>query len=39
MAISIILMLSAKAASNGKYELYKTDTVHDGTVQNPQWLG
>jgi predicted aldo/keto reductase-like oxidoreductase len=36
---SSLLAKSAKAAINGKYELYKTDTVHDGTVQNPKWLG
>jgi predicted aldo/keto reductase-like oxidoreductase len=36
---SSLLAKSAKAASNGKYELYKTDIVHDGTVQNPKWLG
>ena len=36
---SALLAKSVKAASGGKYELYKTDTVHDGTVHNPQWLG
>ena len=33
-----LLAKTAKAASDGKYELYKTETVHDGTVHNPQWL-
>jgi predicted aldo/keto reductase-like oxidoreductase len=37
--MSALLTKSAKAAGDGKYELYKTDTVHDGTVHNPQWLG
>jgi predicted aldo/keto reductase-like oxidoreductase len=36
---SALLAKSAKAASGGKYELYKTDTRHDGTRHNPQWLG
>jgi hypothetical protein len=34
-----LLAKSAKAAGNSKYELYKAETVHDGTVQNPKWLG
>jgi hypothetical protein len=36
---SALLAKSAEAASGGKYELYKTDTRHDGTVHNPKWLG
>jgi hypothetical protein len=35
---SALLAKSAKAAIDGQYELYKTDTVHDGTAHNPQWL-
>ncbi len=35
---SAILAKSAKAAIDGKYERYKTETVHDGTAHNPQWL-
>jgi predicted aldo/keto reductase-like oxidoreductase len=27
------------AATNGKFELYKTTPHFDGTMQNPQWLG
>ena len=34
-----LLMKTAKAAAKGEYELYKTDTVHDGTTYHPQWLG
>jgi aryl-alcohol dehydrogenase-like predicted oxidoreductase len=36
---SALLAKSAKVAIDGQYELYKTDTVHDGTAHNPQWLG
>ena len=34
-----LLARSAKAAARGKYELYKTQTIHDGTFYSPQWLG
>lgn len=37
--MAALLSKSAKAAIDGQYELYKTDTVHDGTAHNPQWLG
>ncbi len=30
---------TAKAAAAGHYELFKTDSVFDGTAHNPQWLG
>jgi predicted aldo/keto reductase-like oxidoreductase len=33
-----LLAKTAKAAAQGKYELYKTDTVHDGTTYHPQWI-
>jgi hypothetical protein len=36
---SALLAKSVKAAIDGQYELYKTDTVHDGTAHNSQWLG
>jgi predicted aldo/keto reductase-like oxidoreductase len=36
---SALLAKTAKAAQDGKYELYKTDTIFDGTSQNPHWLG
>jgi predicted aldo/keto reductase-like oxidoreductase len=36
---SALLARTAKAAHGGKYELYKTDTIFDGTSQNPHWLG
>lgn len=36
--VSALLSRSAKAASSGQYELFKTSHHFDGTVQNPQWL-
>jgi hypothetical protein len=33
------LARTAKAAANGKYELFKTTPHFDGTAQNPKWLG
>jgi len=30
---------TARAASRGEFELFKTSTVHDGTVEHPEWLG
>lgn len=34
-----LLARTARAAANGEYELYKTTHKHDGTTENPQWLG
>jgi hypothetical protein len=34
-----LLARTARAAAKGAYELYKTTHKHDGTSQNPQWLG
>jgi aryl-alcohol dehydrogenase-like predicted oxidoreductase len=36
---SALLARTAKAADDGKYELYKTGTIFDATSQNPHWLG
>jgi aryl-alcohol dehydrogenase-like predicted oxidoreductase len=36
---SALLARTAKAAHDGKYELYKTGTIFDATSQNPDWLG
>ena len=30
---------TASAASRGEFELFKTSTVHDGTLEHPEWLG
>jgi aryl-alcohol dehydrogenase-like predicted oxidoreductase len=30
---------TATAASRGDFELFKTSTVHDGTLEHPEWLG
>src|SRR5438874_6905372 len=37
--VKSLLGKTAKAASEGKYELFKTSTQFDATAQNPQWLG
>jgi uncharacterized protein len=37
--ISSLLARTAAAASEGKYELFKTTSHFDGTAQNPKWLG
>jgi hypothetical protein len=38
-AVAALLERTARAARDGKYELYKTTHHFDGTYQNPQWLG
>ena len=30
---------TAKAASTGRYEPFKTTSIFDDTANNPQWLG
>ena len=39
MQISELLGRTQAAASEGKYELFKTSSHFDGTAQNPKWLG
>lgn len=34
-----LLVRTAKAASRGQFEPFKTTSLFDGTAQNPQWLG
>src|SRR5712675_59085 len=34
-----LLARTANAASDGKFELFKTTSHYDGTAQNPKWLG
>jgi len=34
-----ILDKTAEAASKGKYELFKTTSIYDGTAVHPEWLG
>jgi predicted aldo/keto reductase-like oxidoreductase len=34
-----LLARTATAASDGKFELFKTTSHFDGTAQNPKWLG
>jgi aryl-alcohol dehydrogenase-like predicted oxidoreductase len=37
--VAAILDKTATAASNGKYELFKTSSHFDSTAQHPEWLG
>ncbi|MBB5331349.1 aldo/keto reductase [Tunturiibacter gelidoferens] len=37
--ITALLSRTATAASEGKFELFKTTTHYDGTAANPKWLG
>ncbi len=37
--IASLLARTSSAASEGKFELYKTSTNFDGTTHNPQWMG
>lgn len=37
--VSELLARTEVAASEGKYELFKTSSHFDGTAQNPKWLG
>jgi len=34
-----ILEKTAEAAERGKYELFKTTSIYDGTAGHPEWLG
>jgi aryl-alcohol dehydrogenase-like predicted oxidoreductase len=37
--IERLLAKTSKAARDGEYELFKTSSHFDSTVQNPEWLG
>jgi predicted aldo/keto reductase-like oxidoreductase len=37
--VAALLGRTAEAASEGKFELFKTETRFDATTQHPQWLG
>jgi len=37
--VTALLARTAKAAKEGRFELYKTTHQFDGTFANPQWLG
>ena len=37
--MAALLRRTEQAAAEGRYELFKTDSVFDGTAKNPQWLG
>ncbi|MCF8103854.1 MAG: aldo/keto reductase [Desulfohalobiaceae bacterium] len=34
-----LLAKTAQAASQGRFELFKTSSIHDATALNPHWLG
>ena len=36
--VAALLAKTKEAAITGKYEPFKTDTLFDGTAQNPQWM-
>ena len=37
--VKSILDKTAEAASRGKFELFKTTSIYDGTAVHPEWLG
>jgi hypothetical protein len=37
--LKALLAKTAKAASDGRFERFKTTNGFDGTAQHPQWLG
>ena len=37
--VAALLARTAQLAADGKYELFKTDAVFDGTAHHPEWLG
>lgn len=39
LEVKSLLGKTAKAASRGEYELFKTTSIYDGTALHPEWLG
>jgi aryl-alcohol dehydrogenase-like predicted oxidoreductase len=37
--VASLLARTKEGAQGGKYELFKTSSVYDGTAHNPKWLG
>jgi aryl-alcohol dehydrogenase-like predicted oxidoreductase len=37
--VATLLGRTANAARDGKFELFKTSSIFDGTAQHPEWLG
>jgi aryl-alcohol dehydrogenase-like predicted oxidoreductase len=37
--VTTLLQKTREAAMTGKFELFKTTAIFDGTARNPQWLG
>jgi hypothetical protein len=37
--VKSLLNKTAQSAATGKFELFKTTSVYDGTATHPEWLG
>jgi hypothetical protein len=37
--VAALLERTARAAAEGRFELFKTDTGFDSTAKHPEWLG
>ena len=37
--LAALLRKTTTAAADGRFELFKTATIHDSTAQHPEWLG
>ena len=37
--VNALLAKTAKAASGGEFELFKTTSIFDSTAAHPEWLG
>ena len=37
--VAALLARTAKAASRGEFELFKTSSIFDATATHPDWLG
>ena len=37
--VAALLARTANAAARGKFELFKTTSIYDGTASHPEWLG
>ena len=37
--VNDLLAKTARAASRGDFELFKTSSIYDGTAKHPEWLG
>jgi hypothetical protein len=37
--VSALISKTAKAAAQGEFELFKTNSIFDSTAENPEWPG